>query len=1270
MRLSRTLQLLLGLCTWARQGLAQLQSQDQIQFVLPRLYTEDQDLASQRTALESLFQSADGPNWVFPYQYGDSATIPQYAPAELLEYFGDPNLTTSEAEQRLLGGIYGPSGLPAQYRLGLWSIGLAKVPWFTSNSSYCTWAGVTCCMTGDELALSFCRYGMQSVAWLSLSASNLTGVIPSEIFYALPDLQFILLADNPGLTGPFPALPTALAKIMQVFDISFTNFSQPCSLNSQLYGGNNESITIGSIGDISQYSSCLPNFLAFDENVLHKTTYNDVYLCPAVRWNRALPDDGTLDAPDLIIPRSHYLPSLINSDNNGSFVEKFDPRLYSFAGCACIDPDYQAVTKVDAHGNRYLESVLIPKSPLWHMLAIILSVVVASLFMAGALLVWQFPRLHREFATWQLQRLKARAAPGTLSQRFCASHGLIFQEVTLVMTDVQGSTELWECFPGDMAKALDMHDNLVRKVLKLFSGHEVTTEGDAFILAFHEALDAINFCVNLQQALLEVPWPENILSNKHAQIEYGHDGKTLFKGLRIRAAVHTGIPAAIEIHDETGQMEYTGEMVDLTEAVSRLPTGGQILMSGETFQRFFTRRAAPASTERCRQASGSKKSSGFLAAATPGQKTIFIDQGRFAFTEFVVPTGLNDDGLAVVGGFHIVEVSPSELACRSLSFPALDPALKIAPSFFNAPGASVAELPGRKPEEICSIDITIVFCSCCQMKPLLAMNAEVAKAALCKFKSCLRTMLRLADGYECQEKDGVFMLAFEGPKMAAEWAILFNMALLDLEWPDELLMCGPSKIVLDSKGDVLLAGISAAIGMVHGPMVTVCPHKSTGKADYFGSTVNRAARVWAAAQDGQVLLDEADALEVARQWASTTGGVSSKSKIASRNFHLLRQMARNQHADGQLNALHASIGSSPAREAHLHNRSQAAGRTKSIVTNIQDEPLVVSNPYILMGHVERKASFLSANPAAKLQKSLEGGRHALGRLKHHAERDAAPEQNVLPGNSSVMHTNGSPESEQAGAASATSGPHVDGLHEATAQPRSMIKQNSRLMSTFMSAPSEQSLKAGLRSLQDSLAAPHPPEPAFLHYNPEASGKSLQHQISSFGLRQTFSIAAGAHSFSHPGKVRAAPPSRTTSTPAKSLSLTKADALSEDSIDVPLDGERRPSLKQSLGSSPSAMQHLLSQAGMPRAVSMPIDDSMGIPQKLVDVDVYSLGLFAFKGLASHRQIAQLIPTSLSERLALFPHVLKRGKATCITADSKLLATSTAILPDVSGLVLAR
>ena len=44
-----------------------------------------------------------------------------------------------------------------------------------------------------------------------------------------------------------------------------------------------------------------------------------------------------------------------------------------------------------------------------------------------------------------------------------------------------------------------------------------------------------------------------------------------------------------------------------------------------------------------------------------------------------------------------------------------------------------------------------------------------------------------------------------------------------------MLAASPARIVLDSKGDILLAGISAAIGMVHGPIVNVCPHKSTGK---------------------------------------------------------------------------------------------------------------------------------------------------------------------------------------------------------------------------------------------------------------------------------------------------------------------------------------------------------------------------------------------------------------------------------------------------------
>lgn len=72
-------------------------------------------------------------------------------------------------------------------------------------------------------------------------------------------------------------------------------------------------------------------------------------------------------------------------------------------------------------------------------------------------------------------------------------------------------------------------------------------DADAFTIAFHEALDAVNFAVNLQQALLRLPWPADVLSSRHAQAEAGHDGRVLFNGLRVRMAIHTARPAAIEV---------------------------------------------------------------------------------------------------------------------------------------------------------------------------------------------------------------------------------------------------------------------------------------------------------------------------------------------------------------------------------------------------------------------------------------------------------------------------------------------------------------------------------------------------------------------------------------------------------------------------------------------------------------------------------------------------------------------------------------------------
>ena len=53
------------------------------------------------------------------------------------------------------------------------------------------------------------------------------------------------------------------------------------------------------------------------------------------------------------------------------------------------------------------------------------------------------------------------------------SLGLTPGEITLVITDLQGSTELWEWNPQVMDVANALHAQLARRLLKKYCGYEV-----------------------------------------------------------------------------------------------------------------------------------------------------------------------------------------------------------------------------------------------------------------------------------------------------------------------------------------------------------------------------------------------------------------------------------------------------------------------------------------------------------------------------------------------------------------------------------------------------------------------------------------------------------------------------------------------------------------------------------------------------------------------------------------------------------------------------
>jgi class 3 adenylate cyclase len=158
-------------------------------------------------------------------------------------------------------------------------------------------------------------------------------------------------------------------------------------------------------------------------------------------------------------------------------------------------------------------------------------------------------------------------------------------DVTLVFTDVEGSTVQWEWDADSMAVAIRVHNDLLRKLLQEHGGYEVKTEGDAFMCAFADPFVAVKWCLDAQEKLLEAKWPEKIYEHpKSAVVVSKKTGGTLYKGLRVRMGVHVGKPSNEE-DPVTGRMDYFGPMVNRAARVESVAHGGQIVMSNDVYDR-------------------------------------------------------------------------------------------------------------------------------------------------------------------------------------------------------------------------------------------------------------------------------------------------------------------------------------------------------------------------------------------------------------------------------------------------------------------------------------------------------------------------------------------------------------------------------------------------------------------------------------------------------------------------------------------------------------
>lgn len=128
-------------------------------------------------------------------------------------------------------------------------------------------------------------------------------------------------------------------------------------------------------------------------------------------------------------------------------------------------------------------------------------------------------------------------------------------------TDIQGSTGLWERLGRAFGPVLERHNGILRAAIAAHGGREAGTEGDAFVVAFERASDAVGFALAAQEGLAAEPWPA----------ETG--------GIGVRIGVHAGEAAPVT-DTATGRAEWRGPVLARTKAVSAAAHGGQVIVSG------------------------------------------------------------------------------------------------------------------------------------------------------------------------------------------------------------------------------------------------------------------------------------------------------------------------------------------------------------------------------------------------------------------------------------------------------------------------------------------------------------------------------------------------------------------------------------------------------------------------------------------------------------------------------------------------------------------
>ncbi|KAK2600228.1 hypothetical protein QQS21_005024 [Conoideocrella luteorostrata] len=160
-------------------------------------------------------------------------------------------------------------------------------------------------------------------------------------------------------------------------------------------------------------------------------------------------------------------------------------------------------------------------------------------------------------------------------------------------------------------------------------------------------------------------------------------------------------------------------------------------------------------------------------------------------------------------------------------------------------------------------NVSIAFTDIKNSTTLWEMYPSAMRSAIKLHNEVMRRQLRRIGGYEVKTEGDAFMVSFPTGTSALLWCFAVQMELLDVSWPSEVLNSVSCQPIFDKDGALIFKGLSVRMGIHFGDCVSETD-PVTRRMDYFGPMVNKASRISAVADGGQITVSSDFISEIQR----------------------------------------------------------------------------------------------------------------------------------------------------------------------------------------------------------------------------------------------------------------------------------------------------------------------------------------------------------------------------------------------------------------------